>query len=643
MRDDARWSRIEQIFHEALALETHDRAEYVQTACRHDDGLRERVESLLAQDKSLAALDDALAARDRIGPYQIVSKLGAGGMGEVYLAQDTRLGRHVAVKILPREFRSDAERRRRFLREAKAVSALNHPNVITVHDFGSAGEIDYLVMEYIAGKPLDRIIPHKGLKTREALHYAIQIADAVAYAHAAGILHRDLKPANVIVTDAGTAKVLDFGLAKVLTSDARRTMDTRDGLILGTAAYMSPEQTEGKTVDPRSDIFSFGSMLYEMVTGRRPFHRDSVASTIAAIVHDQPKPANTVADDVPPPLAELIDRCLRKSPVDRFQNMTELRLALEHVRHNLQTGVVTFATNPGKRPTRFKWVAGSFIAGTLVAAAVLWYMKPRPVESDLEAIPLTTYPGWESDASFSPDGTEVAFSWCKDRPEGPEFRLEQHSNNCNIYIKQIGVEPPFRLTSRPAPEGSPAWSPDGKWIAFTRELSASKLGLFLIPPRGGRERALLELDDAPYVPGNGPGNRPFAWTPDSKRLVSTSPGENWHLSLIDIDTGEQHRITNPPPTRMLLGIGDRSPAVSPLGQMLAFSRTEARTDLYLLRLTDQYLPAGQPQRVQSDNRAFDPAWLPDGSGLVFASESNGKVGLWRISSSSGSRPQKLPL
>ncbi|HEY7304179.1 MAG TPA: serine/threonine-protein kinase [Bryobacteraceae bacterium] len=318
IEDEARWGRIERIFHEALALEPRDRPGFVQTACGKDENLRQLVESLLAHDDSFIAQDASHGTVDRIGPYRLQRKLGAGGMGEVYLAQDTRLGRQVAVKILPREFSADVERRRRFLREAKAASALNHPNVVTVHDFGHEGEVDYLVMEYIAGRPLDRLIPHNGLKTREALHYGIQIADAVAYAHRAGILHRDLKPANVLVTGTGTAKVLDFGLAKVIGNDHTRSAETRDGIILGTAAYMSPEQAEGKPVDARSDIFSFGSMLYEMVTGHQPFHRESVASTIAAIVHDEPRPASAVADDVSAELSGVIQRCGRKDPAQRF-------------------------------------------------------------------------------------------------------------------------------------------------------------------------------------------------------------------------------------------------------------------------------------------------------------------------------------
>lgn len=418
IEDDAHWSRIEQIFHEALAIEPADRPAFVQTACGQDESLRQLVESLLAHDHSLAALDATQRVIDRIGPYRLVSKLGAGGMGEVYLAQDTRLGRQVAVKILPREFSVDADRRRRFLLEAKAASALNHPNVVTVHDFGHEGETDYFVMEYIPGKSLDLLIPHNGLKAREALHYGIQIADAVAYAHGSGILHRDLKPANVIITGTGTAKVLDFGLAKVITSDVTRSLETRDGMILGTAAYMSPEQADGKPVDTRSDIFSFGSMLYEMVTGRRPFHRESVASTIAAIVHDEPIPANAAAEEVPAEVSAVIERCLRKDPAQRFGKMAEIKAALEHVRENLGRSHAASLPASQKLDRRRLLLSLAVLVMALIIAGGLGWLYIRipgtgvqQQASRLTVVPLTTYIGYVHSPTFSPDGERVAFVW----------------------------------------------------------------------------------------------------------------------------------------------------------------------------------------------------------------------------------------
>ncbi|MBE0712173.1 MAG: serine/threonine protein kinase, partial [Candidatus Aminicenantes bacterium] len=227
-----------------------------------------------------------------VGHYLIEEKLGEGGMGVVYKARDTRLDRPVAVKVLPHDRVADPERKRRFIQEAKAASALNHPNIITIHDIGQAESIDFIAMEYVDGRTLDDMIGRKGLRLGEALKYAIQIADALTAAHAAGIIHRDLKPGNVMVTAKGQIKVLDFGLAKLMEAlpggiaDPTLTLKpaTEEGKIVGTIAYMSPEQAEGKKVDTRSDIFSFGSVLYEMVTGRRAFPGESSASTMAAIL-----------------------------------------------------------------------------------------------------------------------------------------------------------------------------------------------------------------------------------------------------------------------------------------------------------------------------------------------------------------------
>src|SRR5580765_7182634 len=264
-----------------------------------------------------------------IAHYQILEKLGEGGMGVVYKARDTHLDRLVALKVLPPEKVADPERKRRFVQEAKAASALNHPNIITIHDIASENGVDFIVMEYVQGKTMDALVPRKGLRLNETLKLAIQMADALAKAHSAGIIHRDLKPTNVMVTDDGLVKVLDFGLAKlteVSNSEeaSTRTLrhETDEGTIVGTVSYMSPEQAEGKKVDARSDIFSFGSVLYEMATGRQAFHGDSKMSTLAAILNQEPKPISQLVPGIPRNLEKIIARCLRKDINRRFQIMT---------------------------------------------------------------------------------------------------------------------------------------------------------------------------------------------------------------------------------------------------------------------------------------------------------------------------------
>ncbi|HLG97969.1 MAG TPA: serine/threonine-protein kinase [Bryobacteraceae bacterium] len=277
--------------------------------------------------------------------YRLMEKLGAGGMGEIYKAEDTRLHRMVAIKILAPAVAADPERRKRFLQEAQAASALNHPNIITVYDIVSEDDAQCMVMEYVPGKTLREAIPSGGLAVAPALQYAIQIASALSAAHAAGIIHRDLKPSNVMITPSNLVKILDFGLAKFLepapATGEEPTVDqqlTREGSIIGTVSYMSPEQAEGKRIDARSDIFAFGSVLYEMLTGRRAFEGTSGISTLSAILRDDVRPIYEIAPDVPPLLEQIVLRCLQKNPEARWQSMKQMEGALATLQRQLDPG-----------------------------------------------------------------------------------------------------------------------------------------------------------------------------------------------------------------------------------------------------------------------------------------------------------------
>jgi len=314
--------------------------------------------------------------------YRLVERIGAGGMGVVYRAEDTHLDRTVAIKVLPADAVADPERRRRFVQEAKAASALNHANIIHVYDIGSADGIDFIAMEYVSGKTLDQAIGRRGLPLDDALKCAAQVAAALAAAHAAGIVHRDVKPANVMVSGKGLIKVLDFGLAKLVERDEglgsattlARPPLTEQGTIVGTVAYMSPEQAEGKTIDARSDIFSFGSVLYEMVAGRRAFAGESTVGTLAAILHQEPAPI----EGIPPELEQIIARCLRKEPDRRIQHMDDVALALEELRDAARATRPRGPASPkapahgagsGPRPW-WRWPAGALLCLSLVAALV---------------------------------------------------------------------------------------------------------------------------------------------------------------------------------------------------------------------------------------------------------------------------------
>jgi serine/threonine protein kinase len=330
-----------------------------------------------------------------VSHYKIVERLGAGGMGEIYKAQDVRLNRTVAVKMVTAASSADAEKRQRFLQEARAASGLNHPNIITVHDLVSDNDAEFLVMEFIAGQTLGEMIRAGGIPSNLVVDYALQISDALAAAHAAGIIHRDIKPGNVMVTPNGHVKVLDFGLAKLTSAgpietnssdsgdESTRTVITAmtvEGSILGTVSYMSPEQAEGKAVDGRSDIFAFGAMLYEMITGEKAFKGQSALATLSAILRDEVRPIQELAPATPPGLAQITLRCLAKRPEDRWQTMREVNTELRHLRELSDTARMS-ASLLGPRPVprrNPKWInAVAIVLPALVLLGVFWWLSNR--------------------------------------------------------------------------------------------------------------------------------------------------------------------------------------------------------------------------------------------------------------------------
>jgi serine/threonine protein kinase len=357
--------------------------------------------------------------------YRVVEKVGEGGMGAVYKAIDTHLDRAVAIKVLPPEKVADAERKLRFVQEAKAASALRHPNIVVIHDIAADAGRDFIVMEYVEGRSLDDLIGRKGLRLNEALGWAVQIADGLAKAHAAGIVHRDLKPTNVMVTPDGLVKILDFGLAKLtenvpaagsgptMTLDAEGKPRTEEGFIVGTAAYMSPEQAEGRKVDPRSDIFSFGAVLYEMLTGRKAFGRESGLKTLAAVLNEEPKPPSAVNEAVPAELERVLVRCLRKDPQRRWQTMSDLKVALQELKEDSESGKLKAAAAPAGRAKR-RTAAFAVMSSLLVlavAALVLKFVVLKPAEAfEYEILPLTLDSGMTGSPTLSTDGALMAYA-----------------------------------------------------------------------------------------------------------------------------------------------------------------------------------------------------------------------------------------
>jgi serine/threonine protein kinase len=420
-------------------------------------------------------------------------------MGRVYKARDKRLDRLVAIKLLPEARSADADRRARFVQEAKAASALNHPNIITIHEIGEQDGQTFIVMELVDGKPLNELIPRKGMRLTEALRIAAQVADALTAAHAAGIVHRDLKPANIMVDAHGRAKVLDFGLAKLAAPAARAAAGadeathtlaagqpvSEEGVIVGSVPYMSPEQAEGKPVDARSDIFSFGAVLYEMVTGQRAFRGESKISTLAAIVEKDPPPASEISSTTPPELERLIARCLRKDVNRRSQNMADVKLALEELRDESESGKLALrpaaVVDAGTR--RWVWPAVAMACALIAVAAFIWvYLNShgtQPRSPDLVRLSPQDGHSYE-DPAISPDGGFVAY-------------VSDRSGKDELWLQQVGSGDPIQLTHAGETVEDPAFFPDGKRIVYASiRTDETKNTIETISTLGGEPKVLIQ-------------------------------------------------------------------------------------------------------------------------------------------------------
>ena len=574
----------------------------------------------------------ALQPGSTLGPYEILSLIGAGGMGEVYRARDPRLNREVAIKVLPADRVGDESRRRRFIQEAHAASALNHPHIITIHEIESANGHDFIVMEYMRGKSLDALIPRHGMRLGELLRIAIPVADALAAAHARGIIHRDLKPANVMIGTDGAVKVLDFGLAKLSGSDdadhdqLTQTADvalSAPGTITGTAPYMSPEQATGGKLDARSDIFSFGTMLYEMVTGVRAFAGTSVADTLSAVQRAQPKPPTTMVAGVPTDLEKVILRCLRKDPARRFQHIVDVKLALQEIKEDAESG--TPVAMPRKRRG---WLIGALAGTVLLGAIAGWRWWPR---GDTNAplarvVPLTTLNGNEIGPTFSPDGDQVAFSW-----DG------EAGNNLDVYVTIVGSSEVRRLTTDPAPEIGTSWSPDGRQIAFLRA-RPDGASVRVMSALGGVDR---KVSDRPLVGESG-----ISWSPDGRWLaVGGAPidREPAGILLLPIEGGSPRRLTRAETSSAL----HRYAAFSPDGRQLAYVSCTGVTftpcDIQLLELGADYAPTAPPHRLTSQAvQMHGVTWTRDGRSLVYGTEAaHGSFYLWRVPVDGSRAPERL--
>ncbi len=409
-----------------------------------------------------------LPAGTRLGPYEVSSSLGAGGMGEVYRARDTRLGREVAVKVLPAELASDAERLSRFEQEARAASALNHPNVVTIHDIGKTDGVFYVAMELVEGKTLRELCAGGPLPVRKVLNIGAQVAEGLSRAHVAGIIHRDLKPENVMVAKDGFVKILDFGLAKLVLPESGEVsamptverLETQPGVVMGTLAYMSPEQASGQALDFRTDQFSFGSILYELVTGRRPFEGKTGPETLAAIIREEPRPIAELAPATPTPLRWMIERCLAKDPEERYSSTRDLARDLSALRNHIsEIGSGESAVPAAKRSRlrRRELTAWTAVALLAIIAAALFLRPAAPPPQRLHASllpPAGTEFAWGgAPLAVSPDGQRIVFG------------VRTAEGKWVLFLRAFADAQAQIL---PGTENAwyPFWSPDSRAIGF---------------------------------------------------------------------------------------------------------------------------------------------------------------------------------
>ena len=548
-----------------------------------------------------------------ISHYKITAKLGEGGMGIVYKAEDTKLKRPVALKFLRFDVLEDEEHKERFLREAQAAAALDHPNICTVYEIDEAGGQTFLSMAYLEGQTVKAKLKERPLKLDEALDIAIQTAQGLQAAHEKGVVHRDIKSANLMVSPRGQVKIMDFGLARL----ADRSQLTKDSSRLGTPAYMSPEQVRGEAADRRSDIWSLGVVIYEIITGRLPFAGEVEAALTYSILHAEPEPLTALRADVPIELDRIVEKALAKTVDERYPHAEDLLVDLRGLRKQSQPAGPSAAA-PANRTGWYVAAAASVVA--VAALAAVWLSLSAEPETSpgalLAPVPLTSYPGAETDPSFSPDGSQVAFSWVGDDGE-----------NQDIYLTMVDGGARSRLTENAAPDVGPAWSPDGSSIAFAR-IGEDIDGIYLVSPLGGRERKLTD------VRANFAGRGIFSllsWSPDGRTLAiphRPSPGAPVRIDLLSIATGEMRPLTSPPAGFQ----GDYHVAFSPDGSSVAFVRISSyrASDVFL-----NALDASLPQRVTSLGWNIGGlAWSPSGTELLFSSQGPGPE-VWRVSPEGG--------
>ncbi len=557
--------------------------------------------------------------------YKILRRAGSGGMGAVYVAEDSRLRREVALKLLPPEMAGDPDRRGRFEREARVVASLNHPHIVTIYSVEESDGIHFLTMELIEGGTLSELIPESGFSLKRFFELAIPLVDAVSAAHRRGITHRDLKPDNIMMSAEGRLKVCDFGIAKLAEAtpepggitNAPTIAQTEAGSVLGTVAYMSPEQAEAKKVDERSDIFSLGIVLYELATGRLPFTGDSRAAVVSSILRDTPPSVCEQNHKLPRQLGRIIHRCLAKEPIRRFQTSIDLHNELEELKAEVESGLA--------RPLGGAHPPASVRPPRRIGRAVAWLLVPAAIAASAAASllidgrvdtaarardgiimgrfdQLTDAAGEELFPSLSPDGKTLAFT-------------SREAGNWDVYVQRVGGINPMNLTAdSPARDTQPVFSPDGEWIAFRSD--RAEPGLYMMGATGESVRRLAR---GGYYP---------SWSPGGDRIVYstldfTSPlarGVVSSLRIVEVATGDLTDLATPDAIQ---------PHWSPGGHRIAYwglVEGTGQRDIWTIA------PDGSDQRpvTQDAHVDWNPVWSHDGRHILFVSDRGGTMNLWRV-------------
>ena len=660
--DVQRWQQVEAIFQAALEREPGDRSSFLDDVCSGDEDLRSQVEAMLSSDEEgwslleqnafeaaadLLADDPAeLTAGQWVGHYAVQGLLGRGGMGEVYLAEDTRLGRKVALKLLPAGYTKNESRLRRFRQEARAASALNHPNILTIHDVWEIQGRHLIATEYIEGETLRQRMKRGALAIEEVLDISVQAASALSEAHQAGIVHLDVKPENIMLRRDGYVKVLDFGLAKLSGLEWARSDGTdkpqgeagpAPGPLVGTVRYMSPEQARGLALDARSDIFSLGAVIYEMLAGRPAFDGETRGGIIAAILQDEPP---SLPSHLPGELARIVVKALRKDREERYQSVTDLLTDLRELCKDrnliLLEGRLTQASITGRESTstvrRRRWLAAVVAAALVLAAAAgiaWWAARPQAPRRPFRLSHLVAYSDYTSDPAVSPDGKYMAF-----------VSNRANEGNTDLWVQSLSGGEPVRLTSDPADEFLPEFSPDGTEIVFVSR-GKDRSGIFAIPTQGGEPRRV-----APS------GGRP-RWSPDGRWVAyevgpasgSFGPDSGIKIFLIPAEGGEPRQFR---PDFLTAS----KPAWSPDGKYLIFmglrDRGQEENDWWVAPVDGgEAVKTGTIDIFGRHSLSAPPGrWVP-GNYILFTSNDGGMhINIWRIPLTPGTwqtqdKPERL--